>query len=343
MPLGAGLLPMEAQAVATLPDGPGWQYEPKWDGFRCLAVREGGEVRLGSRTGKPLARYFPEVVAMLAGMRAERFVLDGELVVPIDGVLSFDALGARLHPAESRVRRLAAETPARFVAFDCLADGEAIADRPLAERRPALERLLAAEPADKPLLSLATTSRADAEAWLARVGDALDGVIAKRLNEPYRPAERAMRKVKMIRTADCVVGGFRWAQNTQEARSRTLGSLLLGLYDADGRLDHVGFTSAFKAGDKAEVLARLEPHRSGPGFTGKAPEGPSRWNRGRDASYEPLAHALVVEVHYDQVSSGRFRHGTTIHRWRPDKAPEQCTREQIKPELAPAALGLALT
>lgn len=340
--LGHGLLPMEARAVATLPDGPGWQYEPKWDGFRCLAFREGGEVYLGSRTGKPLARYFPEVVAMLAGMRAERFVLDGELVVPVDGVLSFDALGQRLHPAASRVAKLSAETPARFVAFDCLADGDALADRPLAERRPALERLIAAEPGDKPMLSPATTSRTEAEAWLARVGDALDGVIAKRLDEPYRPEERAMEKVKVIRTADCVVGGFRWAQNTSEARAETLGSLLLGLYDDAGQLDHVGFTSAFKAGDKAELLARLQPHRGGPGFTGKAPEGPSRWARDRDASYEPLAHALVVEVHYDQVSSGRFRHGTTIHRWRPDKPPEQCTREQLGQELAPAELNLAL-
>lgn len=333
-----GLLPQEARAVSHLPDGPGWQYEPKWDGFRCLVFRDGGEVYLGSRTGKPLARYFPEVVAMLAGMTAERFVLDGELVVPVGGLLSFDALGQRLHPAESRVRKLAAETPARFIAFDCLADESGpIADKPLSERRPALERLLGAERGDKPLLSPATTDRATAEGWLARTGNALDGVIAKRLDGPYRPGERVMEKVKVIRTADCVVGGFRWAQG-----SKTLGSLLLGLYDEHGKLDHVGFTSAFKGADKAALLDRLEPHRGGPGFTGKAPEGPSRWARDRDASYEPLAHALVVEVHYDQVSNGRFRHGTTIHRWRPDKAPEQCTREQLQHELAPAELNLAL-
>jgi ATP-dependent DNA ligase len=325
---------MEALLAAELPDGDGWQYEPKWDGFRCLARRQGDAVTLTSRSGKPLARYFPEVVAMLRSVKERRSLLDGELIIPIGGVLSFEALQLRLHPAESRVRKLAQETPAELMAFDLLEfAGESLVDAPLTERRQALKRFIAANKVPGLLLSPATTDRDAALAWLKRSGGALDGVVAKRTDLPYRPGERAMIKVKQQRTADCVVGGFRYAE-----KKREVGSLLLGLYDTDGLLHHVGFTSAIPAKERPALTQRLEALIQPPGFTGSAPGGPSRWNTERTTQWEPLKPELVVEVRYDQVTGRRFRHGTGFVRWRPDKAPEQCTFDQLAPELRPSEL-----
>jgi ATP-dependent DNA ligase len=317
---------MEAKSVGELPDGGGWQYEPKWDGFRCLVFRDGGEIELQSKSGKPLARYFPEVVEAVRRMKAQRFVLDGELVIPIDGALSFDALQLRLHPAESRVRKLAAQTPAQLMLFDCLVDedGTDLAACPLGERRAALEALHAREDNPSILLSPMTNDRDVAQSWLDMAGGALDGVIAKKSDGPYVSGERAMLKIKQLRTADCVVGGFRYATSARE-----VGSLLLGLFNDEGKLDHVGFTSSFGSEDKAELTKRLEGLRGEPGFTGDAPGGPSRWATERSGDWESLRHELVVEVRYDHVSGNRFRHGTKFLRWRPDKAPEQCRFDQL--------------
>jgi ATP-dependent DNA ligase len=325
---------MEAQLAAELPEGAGWQFEPKWDGFRCLAKRDGAEITLTSKSGKPLARYFPEVVDMLAGLKAKRFVVDGELIIPLGHVLSFDALQLRLHPAESRIRKLAKETPAEIMAFDLLElDGKPLTALPLSERRTALEKFFAKNEAAGLHLSPATTDRNVALGWLKRSGGALDGVIAKRLNLDYRPGERAMIKVKQQRTADCVVGGFRYAEKKKE-----VGSLLLGLYDDEGLLHHVGFTSALAAADRPELTKKLEKLIEPPGFTGDAPGGPSRWNNERTTQWQPLKPKLVVEVRYDQVTGRRFRHGTGFLRWRPDKDPEQCTFDQLAPELRPSEL-----
>lgn len=328
------LVPMEAKLVDALPEEPGWQYEPKWDGFRCLVFRDGDAVELMSKSGKPLQRYFPEVAAFVAALPANRFVLDGELLIAVDGVLSFEALQARLHPAESRIRKLSAETPARLMAFDLLDNGAPLAGLPLGERRTRLEAFLAANPSPDVLLSPAGDLK-QARAWLKRSGGALDGVIAKRIDQPYRPGERAMLKVKQQRTADCVVGGFRYGSG-----STTVASLLLGLYDAQGLLNHVGFTSGLAGQDLAALTAQLEA-LPGEGFTGKAPGGPSRWSTERSSEWVPLAHDLVAEVRFDQVTGDRFRHGTGFLRWRPDKAPTQCTMEQLGPPLRPQDVGVA--
>ena len=329
------LAPMEALLAAELPDGAGWQYEPKWDGFRCLASRDGGEVELASKSGKPLGRYFPEVVAMLEALKEKRFLLDGELILPLGDALSFEALQMRLHPAESRIRRLAAETPAELMLFDLLAlGGKTLAEQPLAERRAALEKFHAKQRVPGLLLSPATRDREAALGWLKRSGGALDGVIAKRTTQDYRPGERAMVKVKQQRSADCVVGGFRYAERKHE-----VGSLLLGLYDDNGLLHHVGFTSAIKAADRPALTEKLEALVEPPGFTGNAPGGPSRWATARSMAWEPLAPVLVVEVRYDQVTGRRFRHGTGLIRWRPDKDPGQCTFDQLAPELRPSELA----
>jgi ATP-dependent DNA ligase len=328
------LEPMEALLVAALPDEPGWSFEPKWDGFRCLAVRQKGRVRLFAKSGKPLHRYFPEVAAALEALAAEDFILDGELAIPIGGSLSFDALQMRLHPAESRIRKLAHATPAILILFDLITapGGLSLVDRPLGERRKALEAFFGACPSPSLRLSPVTHELATAQRWLANAGGALDGVVAKRLDEAYRPGERAMLKDKNIRTADCVVGGFRYGTG-----SRLVASLLLGLYDGDGRLDHVGFTSALHDEDRPALTGRLETLR-GEGFTGKAPGGPSRWSTERTGEYFPLRHELVVEVSYDHVTGARFRHGTGLRRWRPDKAPRQCTFEQLALEARPSEL-----
>jgi ATP-dependent DNA ligase len=328
------LAPMEAVLAAELPDGAGWQYEPKWDGFRCLARRDRDEVTLTSKSGKPLARYFPEVLGMLRGLAAAQFLLDGELIIPVGDALSFDALQLRLHPAESRVRRLAKETPAELMAFDLLEiEGKLLTGLPLSERREALEEFFRRNHAPGLHLSPVTRDRDTALQWLHRSGGALDGVIAKRVDLEYRSGERAMIKVKQQRTADCVAGGFRYAE-----RKREVGSLLLGLYDDAGKLDHVGFTSAIPAKERPQLTKDLEKLIEPPGFTGRAPGGPSRWSTERTAQWQPLRPVLVVEVRYDQVTGRRFRHGTALLRWRPDKDPRQCTFEQLAPELRPSEL-----
>ncbi len=328
LPVALTTPPMEARLVEDLPEGPGWRFEPKWDGFRCLAFRAGGEVELKAKSGKPLTRFFPEMAEALSQLPAQPFVLDGELVIPVGGTLAFDALQLRLHPAESRVRKLAAETPSKLILFDMLAgpDGRPMLDRPLSQRRMALERFFASLGANPSLdLSPYTEDTAVARRWLDDLGGALDGVVAKRADEPYQPGERAMLKVKRRRTADCVVGGFRY-----ETGSKLVGSLLLGLYDEAGKLDHVGFTSTITEAERPGLTRRLEGLIEPPGFTGDAPGGPSRWSTGRTGEWQPLRPELVVEVRYDQVTGRRFRHGTRLMRWRPDKAPRQCTFEQLQ-------------
>jgi ATP-dependent DNA ligase len=328
------LAPMEALLAAELPEGDGWQYEPKWDGFRCLARRDGDEITLTSKSGKPLARYFPEVVDMLRSTKERQFLLDGELIIAVGDVLAFDALQLRLHPAESRIRKLAKETPAELMAFDLLElGGKSLLHEPLRDRRVALERFFARTEIPGLLLSPATGDRSTAVGWLKRSGGALDGVIAKPLDQPYRSGERALVKVKQQRTADCVVGGFRYAE-----KKAVVGSLLLGLYDNDGLLHHVGFTSAIPATERPALTKKLESLIELPGFTGNAPGGPSRWNTERTGQWEALKPVLVVEVRYDQVTGRRFRHGTGFMRWRPDKDPNQCTFDQLAPELRPSEL-----
>ncbi len=328
--------PMESKASATLPRTDGsWQYEPKWDGFRCLAFKAGPAVELRAKSGKPLGRYFPEVVSLLGAAAPPRFVVDGELVIERGGSLSFDALQARLHPAESRIRKLAAETPARLILFDILlaADGQNLIAAPLSRRREALDHFIeAAGVAGKLTLSPMTRDYRVAERWLREAGSgSIDGVVAKRLDLPYLPGERAMIKVKPHRTADCVVGGFRYQNGGSE-----VGSLLLGLYDREGRLDHVGFTATIAAEDRPALTRKLEALREPPGFSGNAPGGPSRWSTERSGQWQPLRPELVVEVGFDQITAGRFRHGTKLVRWRPDKAPRQCTADQIAPPFAPS-------
>lgn len=332
LPIPLDFAPMEAKLVADLPTDPGWRFEPKWDGFRCLAFRRGDEVDLRSKSGKTLGRYFPDMVAALQALPVDRFILDGELTIPVGGELSFDALQMRLHPAESRVRKLATETPATFVLFDCLLDakGGSLAAAPLTQRRAALEALFKRFKAPTHLrLSPGTDDIDHARTWLAQTGAALDGIVAKRLDGAYASGERAMLKIKRLRTADCVVGGFRY-----ETDSHEVGSLLLGLYDDAGKLDHVGYTSAISDAERPALTRKLEKLAGGPGFTGDAPGGPSRWSNGRSAEWTPLKTRLVVEVRYDHVTGERFRHGTALLRWRPDKAPRQCTLAQLRSESA---------
>jgi len=325
---------MEAKLVAALPEEAGWQFEPKWDGFRAIAVRDGDRTALWSKSGKPLGRYFPEILTLLATTSTKRFIVDGEIILPIGDVLSFDALQHRLHPAASRIAELSAATPAQLMLFDTLAVGAAeLEAKPLGERRAALEAFHRTEGVPSLLLSPMSRIHAAGVEWLAEGGGALDGVMAKRIDDIYRPGERAMLKVKVHRSADCVVAGLRRSEDGE------IASLLLGLYNADGQLDHVGFTSGIKAEEQADIAARIAPHRGGTGFTGKAPGGPSRWNDGKSKIWEPLALELVVEVGYDQVTGDRFRHGTRILRWRPDKAPAACTMDQLVREVRPAELA----
>jgi ATP-dependent DNA ligase len=323
------LPPMEARLVEEIPTGHNWQYEPKWDGFRCIAFRDGQQIYLQSKAGQPLARYFPDIADALAKLSEQQFVLDGELVVPVHGALSFDELQLRLHPAASRVQKLAKANPAMYIAFDLLAENRQVyLQRPLRERRPLLERFARSnlKSAKSLRLSPATTDHRTASAWFQKAGGDLDGVIAKRLDAVYASGERiAMVKVKQIRTADCVVGGFRYGRG-----SRTVGSLLLGLYAEDGLLNHVGFTSAFKASERRALTRKFEALREPPGFTGNAPGGPSRWSTDRTGEWEPVAPKVVVEVAYDHFTGGRFRHGTRFLRWRPDKAPHRCTTDQVE-------------
>lgn len=330
LPIGSPFPPMEAKSVRELPKGGGWVWEPKWDGFRCLAFRDGDEIELQSKSGKPLARYFPEVVEAMRAIDAQRFVLDGEIVLPVDGELSFEHLQLRLHPAESRVRKLAAEIPAIVIVFDLLVspDGTSLLEQPFAERRRALEAFATQRiAADAPVhVSPQTTERQTAQQWLNGIKGGVDGVMAKRLDRPYASGERtAMCKIKRMRSADCVVGGFRYG-----SKDDLVGSLLLGLYDDEGVLHHIGFTSGIKAAEKPALTKKLLEHRGEPGFTGRSPGGPSRWSTERSGQWVPLRPELVVEVEFDHYSEGRFRHGTRILRWRPDKSPAQCTMEQVE-------------
>jgi ATP-dependent DNA ligase len=332
LPLPRSYAPMEARLVGELPVGGDWQYEPKWDGFRCLAFRDGAKVDVMSKAGKPLTRYFPELVEMLRAVRAKRFVLDGEIVVPKDGELSFDELLLRIHPAASRIELLSTGSPASLIVFDLLVDakGKSLVALPLADRRPALEAFVAAEvPSSlRVKLSPATTKMVTVKRWFRSVGGGLDGVIAKRLDLPYQSGTRdGMQKMKSMRTAECVVGGFRYA-----SKGKLVGSLLLGLYDDGGLLHHVGFTSNIPNDQKPALTKQLEALVKPPGFTGQAPGGPSRWSTARSAEWQPLAPKLVVEVQYDHFSGGRFRHGTSFLRWRPDKPPRRCTIAQVEQE-----------
>ena len=375
LPIQPPYPPAEAKSVDSLPNESGWLYEPKWDGFRCLAFRQGNKVILQSKAGQPLGRYLPEIVAALLGLPAREFVLDGEIVIRRGAGLDFDALLQRIHPAASRIQRLSQETPSTYMVFELLVDskGRSLAAKPLSARRMALQEFAAANIGDKPdtrssktratealkspgariILSPASADLATAEKWMREgAASGWDGVVAKRLDCEYMSGERTgMVKIKRIRTADCVVGGFRWARgknsegkagDSKSATTKTsdpkkrpteeVGSLLLGLYNKRGELDHIGFSSSFTREERKKLKPVLKPLMGGEGFSGKAPGGPSRWTRdARDTEWFPLKPKLVGEFQYDHFSGGRFRHGTKFLRWRPDKKPEQCTMEQIRP------------
>jgi ATP-dependent DNA ligase len=320
---------MEALLVRQVPAGPQWQYEPKWDGFRCLAFRNGAKVELQSKAGQSLSRYFPELVAAILDLKPKQFVLDGEIIVPTAGGSSFEDLQLRIHPAASRIAKLSKESPARFEVFDLLVDdrGEPLVNESLAIRRAALEEFARKYFKDDARIRLSPTTRsvATARKWLGSERVGFDGVIAKRLDLPYASGERtAMQKVKRLRTADCVIGGFRYLSG-----EKVVGSLLLGLYDDAGLLHHVGFTSSFNRAERKELTETLKPLIKPPGFTGNKPGGPSRWSTKRTDEWEPLETKLVAEVQYDHFSGGRFRHGTKFLRWRFDKRPDQCKFDQI--------------
>ena len=329
LPIKPPFPPMEALLVSEIPEGENWEYEPKWDGFRCLAFRDGKTLELQSKSGQSLGRYFPEIVEALLTLKASKFVLDGELVIPVKAGLSFDDLLQRIHPAASRVARLSKETPAHFIVFDLLVDeaGKAIHELPLSKRREKLESFAKKNLVKKSIeLSPKTKNVTLARKWLSTSGIKLDGVIAKRLDLPYRSGERdGMQKVKRMRTADCVVGGFRYA-----SKGKVVGSLLLGLYDDEGLLHHVGYTSSFNESEKKQLTKKLEPLIAQPGFSGNKPGGPSRWSTKKTSEWEPLRTKLVVEIQYDHFTGGRFRHGTKFLRWRPDKKPTQCTLAQLE-------------
>lgn len=332
LPLPLDYAPMEAGTAREIPTGPEWEYEPKWDGFRCLAFRNGEQIHISSKSGQPLARYFPEIVEALDSLEAKKFVLDGELIVTEKRTLNFDALLQRIHPAESRIRKLAKETPATLLVFDLLVDdrGHDLTAKILDQRRAALEEFAKIFFKGHPRVRLSPRTRdfKTARGWFQRMAGPLDGVIAKRVDHPYASGERkSMLKIKNLRTADCVVGGFRYG-----AKKRVVGSLLLGLYDEAGKLNHVGFTSGLAAAEKPALTKRLEALIQPPGFTGSAPGGPSRWSTERSGEWEPLAPELVVEVQYDHFSGDRFRHGTKLLHWRPDKRPQDCTIRQVRRE-----------
>jgi ATP-dependent DNA ligase len=378
LPIQPPYPPAEAKSVTSLPHESGWLYEPKWDGFRCLAFRLGGEVILQSKAGQPLGRYFPEIIAALLALPARKFVLDGEIVIRSGAGLDFDALLQRIHPAASRIQRLSQETPSTYMVFDLLVDGQgrSLAAKPLSARRMALQEFAAAnisagpdpkpskkagaqttfKSSDRIMLSPASADFATAEKWMREgAASGWDGVVAKRLDCEYMSGERTgMVKIKRIRTADCVVGGFRWARgknseskaadsksatsanlktaDPQKRPTEEVGSLLLGLYNKNGQLDHIGFSSSFTREERKKLKSILKPLMGGEGFSGKAPGGPSRWTRdARDTEWFPLKPKLVGEFQYDHFSGGRFRHGTKFLRWRPEKKPEQCTMEQIRP------------
>jgi ATP-dependent DNA ligase len=338
LPVAKTYLPMEALPATELPAGPNWQYEPKWDGFRCLAFRDAAKIDLESKSSKPLTRYFPELAAALAALKAKKFLLDGEIVIPIEGNPSFDHLLMRIHPAASRVLKLSQETPSVFIVFDLLVDdsGKSLIKEPLQDRRAALEKFAKKYlPEDGSIrLSPATNDLATARKWF-RMGVGLDGIVAKRTDLAYQSGNRSgMQKIKTQRTADCVVGGFRYLE-----KAKQVGSLLLGLYDKKGLLDHVGFCSSITDDERPALTKKLEKLIKKPGFTGKAPGGPSRWSTKHSLEWEPLATKLVVEVQFDHFTGGRFRHGTKFLRWRPEKSPRSCTMDQVRREHR-AAMGL---
>lgn len=332
LPIPTDFAPMEADTAKEIPTGAEWEYEPKWDGFRCLAFRDYAKLDIMSKSGQALARYFPEMVEALLSLNATRFVLDGELIVTEQRTLDFDALLQRIHPAESRIRKLAKETPATLLVFDLLVNdsGTDLTGHVLAKRREQLERFAAKffDKQERIRLSPITRDFETARKWFKRMAGPLDGVIAKRLDRAYASGERkSMLKIKNLRTADCVVGGFRYG-----AKERLVGSLLLGLYDDEGLLNHVGFTSGISAESKPALTKRLEAVIEQPGFTGSKPGGPSRWSTERSGEWEPLAPTLVVEVQYDHFSGSRFRHGTKLLHWRPEKRPQDCTIRQVQHE-----------
>ena len=339
LPVTPPIEPMLAEGTDEIPVGD-YLYEPKWDGFRTLAFKDGDDVYLQSRDSKPMLRYFPELLAPMREQLPERIVLDGELVIVTDEGLDFDSLQMRLHPAKSRIDKLAAETPAEFVAFDCLAiDDRDLRETPFGERRAILERTLTN--VRRPLhLSPATTELAQARDWFERFeGAGFDGVVAKLASAAYQPGKRAMIKVKHARTADCVVAGFRWHK---QGKGTLVGSLLLGLYDGAGTLHHVGVTSSFTTEMRRRLATELEPFRTdalrahpwrdwaGAGAADvRMPGGHSRWSAGKDLSWEPLRIELVCEVKYDHLQGDRFRHAAVFQRWRPDKPPADCRYDQL--------------
>jgi ATP-dependent DNA ligase len=346
LPFEPPLEPMLAKAIGEIPEGPGWLFEPKWDGFRAIVFRDGDEVYIQSRDLKPLNRYFPELEAPLRASLPQRCVVDGEIVIAGPDGLAFESLLLRIHPAASRVAMLAAESPASFVAWDLLAlDDRDLRGEPQATRRQMLETALGSAGGDPSVhLTPATHDAAIARDWFARFeGAGLDGVIAKPMDAPYQPGKRAMLKIKHLRTADCVVAGFRW----HKVGVGTVGSLLLGLYDDAGTLNHVGITATFTMERRRELAKELEPLREN-AMEGhpwaswaewaaeheergqRVPGATSRWNRGRDLSWEPLRLERVVEVAYDHLQGDRFRHGTTFQRWRPDKQPSDCRYDQLE-------------
>jgi ATP-dependent DNA ligase len=334
------LMAMEARSVDKIPQGEGWQYESKWDGFRCLLTRAGPRITLSSKSGQDLKRYFPEIAAAAAALPERQFTLDGEIVVPDGKSFSFDALLQRIHPAASRAARLSAEAPALFLAFDLLKRGTSnLALKALAERRPALEDFAARCFGDEVFrLSPATARVADARRWLASAGGGSDGVIAKRTDLPYQGGNReGMQKIKHYRSADCVIGGFRYGERKQSGR-KVVGSILLGLYDKSGDLHHVGFCSGLKAAEKPALTDRLQAIAADQSFTANIPGGPSRWSTARSAEWQPVKPKFVVEISYDHFTGGRFRHGTSVLRWRSDKQPKQCTMDQLRQKASAAKL-----
>ena len=344
LPVNPPVLPMLAKRVSELPPGAGWIFEPKWDGFRTIVFRDGDEVFIQSRDERPLNRYFPELIPPLLEQLPKRCVLDGEIVMPIDDALEFDTLQLRLHPAESRVKKLAAEIPASVVFFDLLCEGDrSLCDTPFEKRRARLEKICAKLKA--PLhCTPATTDRDVAADWFKRFeGAGLDGVVAKAVDGTNEPNKSVMLKVKHERECDSVVAGFRWHKRGEKTK---VGSLLLGLYDADGNFQHVGVCASFTDAKRKELVQFLEPYRKkafdnhpwkewagvaeGEGVPHRMPGGQSRWSGGKDLSWEPLRPELVVEVAYDHMQGDRFRHTAQFRRWRSDKKPRDCTYEQLE-------------
>ena len=350
LPLAPPLSPMLAKLAETVPTGDEWSYEPKWDGFRGIVFRDGPKIEIMSRDKRTLERYFPELLEVLADALPPRCVVDGEIVIPGADGLEFDALLQRIHPAESRVNMLAEKTPSSFVVFDLLAlDKKILMDAPLVERRAALVDALGApkrKSTDATIKKVATTGKNhgrfligpwtedanEAEGWLdryERIG--LDGVVAKKLDSTYEPNKRGWIKVKQHRTCDCVVGGYRLNK-----AGDGIGSLLLGLYDADRNLHYVGHTSGFKARERRDLLARLSKLEGGGGFgRGRTPGGPSRWTGGKDTSWVSIRPEIVCEVGFDRLLGGRFRHAVSFLNWRPDRKPSSCTFDQLPDFLRP--------